>query len=690
MKRLELPIADSRWQIAKSESPSTIGYQPFAISGLLLAIIISLAVFALPAHAQTPTPIVVPVALAPIQRDSPVALVALTLDVEIGESNGHTFLVGNSTFKLHNTDRLNDLQVPVGFPAWAGDPFVFSPTQLSAFTVSVDGKKVPTLNPARADLKIGKEVRAVDWYTFTLALAGDEKKTVRVDLQQDLGDGALPRLVYGIVPAEGWKGNIGSARLTIRFPDLTTLEQIIAYDPANVEFDGVGLTWRFQNYTPPANPSLTFLQPSLWSDLVAKRRAVQQNPNDANARAALGVLLRQLAQLDSPRRDSFYAQAIAELETATRLDPSQRAARQTLAAMHEARAGPAMGPRNVAYVQLAVTQWEALASNDANARKQLAEDYFYLGLDAQTRGAFADALAYYDKAHTFAPGGAGPLFTLERAAAQRRALNLAWARALVDAPRNDAGSAADKARAVLGDAFMASYQPPMFYVTRAQVSMSPQAREMVFTLVPLQSAETRKVLNDVVASLRAAGADAAFDDATLSITVPFNDSTDLLNKLAALAPAVPDEPEWSLVRAILSPDALVWEETEEWLTRATRYQESVDLSVACRALTAQLDAISKNLAPLENAAKSDDEAQLKRALLQHAQSGWRAALAQGRVTYRAGPGETRVDTCTSRTIAWSSSSLRAERIALIVAAVELLGIGILVVRRRRTKGTGRG
>jgi NADH:ubiquinone oxidoreductase subunit K len=55
------------------------------------------------------------------------------------------------------------------------------------------------------------------------------------------------------------------------------------------------------------------------------------------------------------------------------------------------------------------------------------------------------------------------------------------------------------------------------------------------------------------------------------------------------------------------------------------------------------------------------------------------------VTYRAGPGETRVDACAARTIAWSSSSLRAERIALIVAAVEVVGIAVLMARWRRKK-----
>jgi hypothetical protein len=603
-----------------------------------------------------------------VQRDSPIELVALTLDAEISESDGHTLITGTSTFKLHNTDILNDLQVPVGFPTWAGDPYAFDPARLDAFSVSVDGTKVKTLTPARAELKIGSVVRAVDWYTFTLSIAGDEKKTVYFDFQQDLGDGALPRFTYGL------------------FPETTTLEQIVAYDPPNPDFDGQSFTWHFATKEPTANPTLMILRPALWDDLNAKRRAAQQNPNDANARAALGNLFRQLALMDSPRRDSFYGQAVAELETAVRLDLNNRAARQALATLYESRAGPTTGPRQPAYVLLAVAQWEALVSNDANARKQLAEDYFYLGLDAQTRLAFADAAAYYDKASALAPNGAGPLFLPDRAAAQRRALNIAWARALLE--KGDAASAAPKARAALGDKFMASFNPPAFYLTHVQVTTAFQSRTMVFTIAPY--AANLQTVNSVAESLNAAGADAALDNATNALTIVA--PPDALEELARI---VPDHAEWALVRAVLSPPDLAWDETDELFTHTTRYRESVDLSAACVAFAAPLDAISQSLKPLDNAPATDEEAQLKRTLLKYAQRGWQSALANGRVTYRVGADETRVEACTAQTVVASSSTWRPERVALIVAGIELVGIAVLVVRwrgktrRHGDKGTRR-
>ncbi|MBI4788488.1 MAG: hypothetical protein HY782_15765 [Chloroflexi bacterium] len=90
---------------------------------LVNSILLTLYFFAAPPiYSQTPTLISIPVALAPVQRDTPIELVALTLDADISETGGRTVLSGNSTFKLHNTDTLNDTQVPVGFPAWAGEP----------------------------------------------------------------------------------------------------------------------------------------------------------------------------------------------------------------------------------------------------------------------------------------------------------------------------------------------------------------------------------------------------------------------------------------------------------------------------------------------------------------------------------------------------------------------------------------
>ncbi len=662
----------------------------------MLSILAAFALDSTGARADTPAP-VVPVALAPVQRDTVIELVAVTLDADITESDGHTLVAGNSTFKLHNTDKMNDLQVPLGFPGWPGDPYAFDPGRLSSFAVSVDGKKV-TLTPSRADLKLGSAVRAVDWYTWTLPIAADEKKTVRIDFSQDLGDALLPRFVYGLAPAGVWKGSIGSSRLTLTFPNSTTAEQVVAASPATLTFDGASVTWRFAANEPPTNPTLTIIKPSAWNDLLARRRTLQQNPNDAAAHVAVGTLFRQLAQTDSSRRDSYYAQAVAELETAVRIDPNQRAARSGLGALYEMRAGPAAGPRQIGYVTLAVAQWETLAATDATARKQLAEDYFYLGLDSHTRGEFAEALAFFDKATTFAPAGAGPLFTVERAAAQRKALFLTWARSLLD--QGDYAGAADKARTALGDAFMTSYAPPSFYAGRVQVTMAPGTRTMVFRLVPfgVTSSELLHSLGSVAGALRATGTEVDITpdnpDVVLTLAIPFSTQAELDDKLSALAKALPAHAEWSQIRATVSPPSMSWDAPGGLFTHAINYREQVDLAQACGQFDKQLKTIAATLTPLENSAGTDAESLAKRALLKNAQNGWQLARAGGRADYYTGDAQTTVNACSAQTVVLSSAPLRLEvltgLVVVLAALVALMAVvAVKLPRRRRSKAQER-
>jgi hypothetical protein len=231
--------------------------------------------------------------------------------------------------------------------------------------------------------------------------------------------------------------------------------------------------------------------------------------------------------------------------------------------------------------------------------------------------------------------------------------------------------------------------------------MSPNSREMVFRLVPFASntAELQNTLNGIVVPLSGVGVDPGIapmpdsSDLTLDITVRFSNQSELDQKLAAITQAIPDRPEWALVRAVLSPRALAWSAPGGWITNSSSYQEQVDLSPACGILEKQLESIAQTLKPLDSAPATDTEAQLKRALLKNAQSGWQRSLAQGRVRYRAGSDEINVDACAARTVSFSSSSLRIEFVVVLAVIMGgLLGLGILYVEwyRMRTRIRSRG
>jgi hypothetical protein len=217
--------------------------------------------------------------------------------------------------------------------------------------------------------------------------------------------------------------------------------------------------------------------------------------------------------------------------------------------------------------------------------------------------------------------------------------------------------------------------------------MSSNARTMLFTMTPYAapSAEMQNTLSGIAASLRALGANVTLDGVSLAITVTFADRAELIARMSALAGALPDRAEWAMMRAVLSPRDIVWQEADELITHTTRYREDVDLSSACGAFVGQLDAVTQNLAPLQNASASDEEARLKRALFKYAQDGWQAAFAQGRVVYRVGSSQARVEPCAAQSVTLSTAAFLPERVALIVGAIELVGIAILVARWRRKK-----
>lgn len=665
------------------------------------------------ALAQAPAPNIL-VTLAPLDRRSVVELTALTVDAEISENDGHTIAQGEMTFKVHNTDKLNPTTLIVGFPEWAGANASFDPKRFGMFQVTYDDKLVQFV-PGTASVIYGGVEREVSWHTFELTLEPDEKKTIRVRFVQDLGDAIFPRFRVGTLPGNRWKNTIGSARVTVKFPAPTTGEQFIALDPTLPQFDGQKLTWLWTNVNPEADPGVTFIRLSTWQTLLERRAAVAQNPDDANAHLALGELYRDLAAPESPRRDNFFAQAVAALEMAARLAPDNVRAVQTLAELYEERAGAPTALRETNYVALAMAQWQKLigTSADAVARKQLAEDSFYLALYARGRGDYARALKLLDNARNFAPEGAGPLYTREHWANEVRMTHIAAARAAL--AEDDAAMALQHARAVWGEQFAAALlaQQPMFALTRVAVTtMSadvPPRTERKITLrlapYPAPSEQAQQALLQVVATLNQtqAGVATLLQDATsdapsrtmplssgmpdgassyhLTLTVPFSDDADLKAKLTTLAQALPKRADWALVQAALAPKQLEWTKTDSAFSRVVHYRERVDLGAGQQAVQEMLNESSRVLGELAAASPDDAEAQLKLALLTHAQQWWYKALSSLVLAYELKvDGVTRtwsISLTTPRTLEYDAETMRPELYA--VGALGAAGIFLLVV-----------
>lgn len=671
--------------------------------GFVLASILAWTASLQVSFADNPTNNVV-VALAPIDRTSPVELVAITLDGQLSESNGHTLFQGTTTFKVHNTDALSPATVKVGFPEWAGGALSFDPAKFTSFSVSSNNKNI-SLVSANAPVKIAKESRAVNWFTFDLTLDPDEKQVIEVDFAQDLGPGVLPRFTYGLLPSNGWKGSIGSVRLTLNLPAPTTGDQFVALDPKVPQFDGEKLTWLWINLEPDADPGVTLIRPSFWSDLLQKRAAAAQSPNDPSIHFSLGQAYQQLAAEDSPRRDNFMSQAVAEFETTSRLDPKNVDALVTLAQLYESRAGPASGPRDPNYVALALGEWKALIGSrvDADAHKNAAEDSFYLGLAASSRGDDQQALNYMQDAVNYAPQGVGPLYTQEHWATEMQGIRLGLARAAAD--QGQTVTALTYARTAFGKDFDLAPAPamPAFALDHADIVTTDTERRITLSLAtyPAPSADAQRAVDAVVTSLNQVGVGHAArvqtqSDYGLLMTVPFTSDRDLMNRLRSLANAFPDREDWAVISAVLLSPSIQWNEVEDTFTSKMEYQEGVDLSSRQAPLQLDLNRVSNVIGQLESAAPTDTRAQLRLALLRDAQQWWQRVGTSGSATFLLQPAgapshQWTVKLGEKTTLSYEDSQIRTEWFAIaglgaliITILIILLLFVVITMRRRRS------
>lgn len=650
------------------------------------------------AYAQTPTTNVL-VTLAPLSRTSQVELSALTVDAAISETGGHTLAQGTLTWKAHNTDTLNPVTVTVGFPALANTNETFDPTKFSVFGVTLDNKPV-ILGGGSSDVVYGGVTKTVNWYTFDLQLNPDEKKIVSAEFAQDLGDGIFPRFTYGILVGNRWKNAVGSARITINLPTETTGEQFIALDPTVPDFDGKKLNWLWSNLDPEADPAVTLIRPSAWQSLLDQRAAVANKPDDANAQLALGRMYQMLASQSSPRRDNFLAQAVAALETAARLAPENPDAVKTLAQLYEQRAGSPNGPRDVNYVSLAMAQWQNLANTSAaaDARRQLAEDSFYLALDAHSHGEYDRELKLLGDAQNYSPDGAGPLYTIDRLANQIKLTHIAAARDDLEA--DAIGNAMQHIRAVYGDSFEAEPTLPNNSVALIgwRVTTMLNERDITLSIVPYPtlSAGARDAVNQVVAALnQTSAAQVRFsEDAntyTLAFAIPFSSDADLRERLVKLAAALPTRTDWGLIRSALVPTELEFSSSEDTFTRRVNYRETIDLTAGRQAMQSVLNEMSATIGDLKSKSPDDPEAQLKIALLTHAQTWWFQELGGVELNYALDAGGNSktwtVNPGAPETLEYTTEVIRSEWYAIGAGAgigiILLIVLAIVLIRRHK-------
>ncbi len=602
------------------------------------------------AQADDPTNSYAGVALAPVEVKGRVTLASQTMDAVIVEAGDDTLAQIQCVFKLGNLDTLQEAQLVLGFPGQVDGRAGFAPSRFLDLSLSANGQPV-TLHSGSISSTAGEEIRKTTWYTWALSLNPGEGATVQLNYQVNLGRELLPTFAYAVTPSAGWPGRVNSARFTIRFPQVTTLEQVVAVSPDQMDFDGQAVEWLFTDFEPGENVTLTFVKPAHWRDIQAARQAVADGPASAQAHQTLGALYRALSQAAGPARpaaaDRYYTQAVGELEAAKELAPAQVGPYLALAELYQARATRPDGSLDPDYLVLTIGQWEEalrLRPDDPAIRRALRDSTFAMGIIARQGGRYAEALAYFDRAIELWGDEQSTPFARAEAEEERQRAAAGWGRILLE--RGQTAEALDLIARRLGSDFPAGddARRPRWTAIRGEVTTQAGTRSMAFTFepYPTASAELAQQMEALAAALSSAGRgtvdlETGDNGYRLHIALPFGDEAELAQGLNRLAGAVPADADLALLRAVLGPgDIAFWQGKGPFIIGAG-YSEGVDLSAAQAATEAEvsaLDAAAAALTTSEPRAEAEEIRLLRLAVLAEYGRAWQQLSEQSVVSYR--------------------------------------------------------
>ncbi|MFQ6014967.1 MAG: tetratricopeptide repeat protein [Anaerolineae bacterium] len=586
--------------------------------------------------------------LAPTDVDTKVKMISQKVDAYIVTEDDRTVVMVLAAFKLHNPDKFSPVDITLGFPSWSGDNLYFEPEQLSDFKVVIGDEELELIKTP-VELQRGDQVQAEQWYTWTMTLTEDQRVTVKMEYQQDLGNEAKPTFLFVPATAAGWAAVVGSARFTVHFPQMTTSEQLQVVSPAGASFDGQLLTWLFLDQEPTEVISLTFIKPQLWGEIVETRAAIATDPDSATVHHRLGLLYRQLSttpnDLGHIEDWGYYAQAVNELEVAQQLDPTLLQTYLDLADLYAIRAQSEQGEMQANYRALAIANWDkalSLQPDNPEIKGLLAEHYYQLALHAYSKGYHQEAIEYLSKAAEVISPEMNLPFTVNDIERLKQSGYAGMAEAWLEKGELEEAFTLIQEE-VRGEALEDfRHYRPRFSAIRGRLDTFPGERQMVFNLIPYPAISPQLTAElEVVAELMAqqSGGRATLSEADgeylLRLTVPFTDGGDLLRRMRASAQAVSTEPDLAPVLAVLNPTALDWAQTEGTLTTHFMFREAVNLEQAqtiLEGVATEIEAVTRTLEESPPANK-EEVYQLRLRALRGYQEAWED-LMRGIFTYR--------------------------------------------------------
>lgn len=592
----------------------------FALIGLLLLIL------TLPTEATVRAQELPPAsgtAPAPLNNAGTVVMVSQTVDATLREAeDGALYADVRARTKLHNTSKTENARPFFGWPTWPGDDLRFDPSALPGFTITRGGRPI-TLTQQIFPATFGGQMRnEITWLVTEQAIGRDERVTFDSSWRQALASSGSPLVTfrYGLLPAANWAAPVGSVRLTLQLPALTSHEQIVSATPISPTFTGTAVEWLLVDEKPAANVSVTLIAPALWRDLEATRAAVATEPGNVQAHLHLADLYQQLADAGVTIYDG---EAEATLLAAREAAPDHPEPHWRLAERYQRRIGPEDNP-DLRFLELTVEELEAaLVAGLDGKRGQAARASVVAGARRLAeiwlaRGDTPTALAFLDRAARWAEGP-----TAEEIAAQRRE---AVAQTVLEVLESRGLDAALAFATEEGVPTHAEVRPPLGGLD-LQLQTGPEGRHLVATLTG-DERTVAALAADLQARLRnVPGVEVAWQPGPSGGTLDLRwgagqPPAQWVETGAVLGRALPDAPALDLLRSVLSPGAIAYQTTTSGLSQHFEYREQITLTSRAADLAAGVRAQAE--------AATDP---WERALLDRYATDWQSFAAAQSATY---------------------------------------------------------
>jgi len=526
-----------------------------ALSSLLLVMI-----FVGQAQAQTDYP--GGYTLMPLNPGK-IALLSMTADVSFRDDGAETIAEVQLNYRLHNRDKGKSQTLRVAIPGYpAPKP---PPTKIR---LMLQGKEVP------------KTPGNQQWWIADITLEPNQRVNLVMIYAAPLGDDAIVHFRYPLdLTGQVWPGRLESARFTISFSEPPNPQSWISLTPENYQLSAESITWSYDVRDPKQPIDFIFIRPTLWQQIQQARRIAASNAS-ADAHKSLGAIYAQLATATKNPDifERYYPLAVASYAQAQQLAPDDPDSYLALAQLYELRAD--LSPEDASsYTSLAINELiKALdhGVNSAEIQEKVVRGFASLIERARQRKDYDAANTYLQRLEELSKTHS-QLVSDDVIQQERRALAIDWAEHVL----NDQGPA--PARAVLAELFGEdAVAPPGTQFARinslyVDVRTEPNLRTLAINAA-MRGGDVTLIsqLAALFGQLDVGSVELQEVDPTLLyIQIPFTDDEDLIRRQTALADAIPPEPEWALLQAVLRPQSLTWKhEQERWRTTEI-YEEQV-------------------------------------------------------------------------------------------------------------------